>query len=110
MIAVGYDTLCRRRELVALRVEDVRYLASVGAKLLVQQGKTDPFGDGRWAFMSAQGVVVLKSWLAAAQLQSGPIFRPVVNGTVEDRPLHPIAVNRTLKAAAERALVTPAPA
>jgi integrase len=103
MIAVGYDTLCRRRELVALRVEEVSYLANGSAKVMVPRGKTDPFGDGRWAFLSSGGVAELKAWLDATGLTHGPIFRPVVNGALQERHLHPLVVARTLKLAAQRA-------
>ena len=44
MIAIGYDTLCRRSELVALRAEDIEPRPNGGASVLVRQGKNDPDG------------------------------------------------------------------
>ena len=47
MLKVGYDTLCRRAELVALRVEDIEEDGNGGARILIRRSKNDPFGDGR---------------------------------------------------------------
>lgn len=54
MIAVGYATLCRRCELVNIALDDLVRLPG-GGKALVRRAKNDPFGDGRWAFLSARG-------------------------------------------------------
>jgi hypothetical protein len=43
MIAIGYHTLCRRAELVGLRVEDLSVAASGrGATILILRAKNDP--------------------------------------------------------------------
>jgi len=77
MIAVGYDMLCRCSELVALRVEDLDPRPSGGANLLVRRGKADQDGNGRIAALSRRTVGLLKDWLAAADIEHGPMFRPV---------------------------------
>lgn len=102
LIQVGYDTLCRRSELINLRVEDVTYLAEGGAKVLIRKAKTDPYGLGCFAYISARGATELAAWLARAGLGGGPIFRPVYGETVAGRALHPRVVNRVLQGAAER--------
>jgi integrase len=103
MIAVGYDTLCRRSELVNLLVEDVAPVTGGGAKVLVRRAKNDPFGDGRWAFLSSRAYRDLERWLDAAEIEEGPIFRPVQGDGVSDRALNAIAVSRMIKSAAVRA-------
>jgi len=47
MIALGYDTLCRRAELVALLLEDLRPPANGSAQILIRRSKNDPYGEGR---------------------------------------------------------------
>lgn len=103
MIAVGYDTLCRRVELVALLAEDLVPLPDGGARVLVRRAKTDPFGDGRWAFISPQAGRALSAWRQAAAIERGPLFRPFRNGVLLANDLHPIVVGRVLKSAAARA-------
>jgi integrase/recombinase XerD len=48
LIAVGYDTLCRRAELVSLCLEDLAPLENGAMSILVRRAKNDPFGDGRY--------------------------------------------------------------
>ena len=103
LIAVGYDSLCRRSELVGLLIEDLRPLPDGGARILVRRAKTDPFGDGRWAHLSPPTMDHLKAWLAAAAIIDGPLLRPLIAGKVGTAPMNPVAVNRTLKNAARRA-------
>ncbi len=107
MIAVGYDMLCRCSELVALRVEDLDPRPSGGANLLVRRGKADQDGNGRIAALSRRTVGLLKDWLDAADIEHGPMFRPVYGRRVMVRFLHPIAVSRLLKNVAERAGLEP---
>lgn len=107
MLATGYDTLCRRGELVGLMVEDVQPVRGGGARVLVRRSKSDPFGDGRWAHVSARGYRRLQAWLAAAGIASGVIFRSVRGARVGAGPLDPIAVNRLVKGRAGRAGLAP---
>lgn len=102
MIAAGYDSLCRRSELIGLLIEDLRPLPDGGARILVRRAKTDPFGDGRWAQLSPPTTEHLKAWLAAA-ITDGPLLRPIVAGKVGAAPMNQVAVNRALKTAARRA-------
>jgi len=103
MISVGYDTLCRRSELVNLLVEDLTRLSGGGAKIMVRRAKNDPFGDGRWAHLSTRAMLRLDQWLRAAGLGDGPMFRGLNCGHVQPGGLQSLVVNRTLKAAAARA-------
>jgi site-specific recombinase XerD len=103
LVAVGYDTLCRRSELVALRVEDLELRLRGGFSVLVRRAKNDPFAMGRTAWISARTAEVLRHWLTAAGIAQGAMFRPVYRGVVIDRYLHAYSVNRILKGLAEKA-------
>lgn len=103
LVAVGYDTLCRRSELVALRVEDLEPRSRGGFSVLVRRAKNDPFAMGRTAWISSRSAEVLRHWLTAAGIAEGAIFRPVYRGVVIERYLHSYSVNRVLKGLAQKA-------
>jgi integrase/recombinase XerD len=63
LIAVGYDTLCRRAELVSLRLEDLTPLENSAMSILVRRAKNDPFGDGRFGYLTPPTVKFLQAWL-----------------------------------------------
>src|SRR5664279_6207856 len=103
LIAVGYDTLCRRSELVSLRLEDLAPLENGAMSILVRRAKNDPFGDGRYGYLTPPTVEVLKSWLDAASIKKDWLFRKVISDRVGPKPLHPYTVNRIIKGAANAA-------
>jgi site-specific recombinase XerD len=103
LLAVGYDTLCRRSELVALRFEDIVPGSNGNAQILIRRSKTDPYGHGRSGFLSANTLQLLREWQDAAGVERGYIFRRIRNGCVEENSMHPFSVGRILKSLAERA-------
>ncbi|MBN9079795.1 MAG: tyrosine-type recombinase/integrase [Rhizobiales bacterium] len=105
LIAVGYDTLCRRSELVLLRVEDLAVNPRGGMSILVRRAKNDPHGKGRLASLSTETGAILKAWLEAAEISEGPLFRPVWGPNVGVSGLAPYTVTRILKSAARSAEV-----
>jgi site-specific recombinase XerD len=107
LIAVGYDTLCRRSELVSLRREDLSALENGAMSILVRRAKNDPFGDGRYGFLTPPTVRLLASWLDAAGIKEGFLFRRITGNWIGPDALHPYSVNRILKQAAKRAGLVP---
>ena len=104
LIAVGYDTLCRRAELVQLLVDDLTVKADGSGTILVRKAKSDQFGDGRLAYLSAEAVDHLQRWLRAADLTAGPIFRAILpGGAIAAIPIEDYAVSSILKTRAKRA-------
>jgi site-specific recombinase XerD len=103
LIALGYDTLCRRAELVGLRVEDITATDKNSAQILVRRSKTDPYGSGRLAYVSASTLKLVRDWLKAAGIESGYIFRAVWGARIGATALNPYTVNRILKKAARAA-------
>ncbi len=103
LICVGYDTLCRRSELVSLRIEDMAPLEGGAMSILVRRAKNDPFGDGRYGYLTAQTVKTLEKWLDAAPVKGGWLFRKISGQTIGANALHPYTVNRIIKGAASAA-------
>jgi len=102
-IAVGYDTLCRRSELASLRVEDLDPLEGGAMSILVRRAKNDPFGDGRLGYLTPKTVEILFAWLKAASIEEGWMFRRIAGPNLGPNPLHPMTINRFLKATAKAA-------
>jgi integrase/recombinase XerD len=92
---------------VHLLAEDVNRLPGGGARVLVRRAKNDPFGDGRWGFLSPAAAIQLERWLEVAGIEQGPLFRPFRHGRLVERHLNPIVVGRVLKTAAARAKLPP---
>ena len=107
LVAVGYDTLCRRSEIVALRVEDIAPRDRGGATVTLRRSKTCPVELARTAWISTGGLGLLHAWLEAAAITEGPVFRPVYQNVPIRRFLHGFTVNRLLKELALRAGLPP---
>jgi integrase/recombinase XerD len=107
LIALGYDTLCRRAELVALQVEDIVGSDNQTAQILIRRSKSDPYGRGRLGYVSPGTRQLLNVWLRAAKIEEGFIFRTVRRGSVDRQPLHPSSINRILKRNAAAAKLHP---
>jgi site-specific recombinase XerD len=107
LVAVGYDTLCRRAELVSLSIEDLAQLENGAMSVLVRRAKNDPFGDGRYGYITARTVEILRAWLEAASIQKGWLFRKVSGREIGSNALHPYTVNLIIKGAADAAGLDP---
>jgi len=103
IIAVGYDTLCRRSELVSLLAQDVDRSGDGSGSVLIRRSKTDQIGEGRLGYLSPVTMDRLSAWLEAAEITEGPIFRAVYPRSVAQRGLNSYQVTRILKRAAGRA-------
>ena len=78
LLSVGYDTGLRASELVAIGVEHVIEAIDPDARLLsIPRSKGDQEGEGATAYLSPRTVAALAAWLAAAGIQTGPVFRRV---------------------------------
>ena len=104
MIALGYDTMCRRAELIGLRAEDLSSCEGAGgATILIRRAKNDPYGSGRLGYVSEETLELVQVWLKAAKLNEGWIFRRIRADRIGKDALHPYTVNRILKTTAEEA-------
>ena len=102
-LAVAYDAMLRRSELVALQVVDVTRERGGSASLLVRRAKNDPEGGGAILYLHGDSVKLLSAWLSASGIADGPLFRSMrKDGTLGGR-LPASQVPRIYKAMAERA-------
>ena len=100
LFSVGYDTLCRSSELVAINVEN---LSADFSSIQIPRSKADPFGDGRIAYLSPTTIQHVRAWLDATGLTSGPLFRGLHTLRVSQVALDTCSVRRRIKLAAARA-------
>jgi integrase len=110
LLAVAYDTLARRSELVALLVEDIEAGADGAATILIRRSKVDQEGMGDIRYLAPDTLRHLRAWLAGAGVTSGPIFRGVAKGGRVAGALSAAAVAEIFKAMATAAGVSVADA
>ena len=106
LLLIAYDTLCRRSELVALRVDDVKTIMSDGynhTSILLRRSKTDQNAMGRRLHLKECAQKALQEWLERLQDDRGPLFRGVDRGQKITRTLGAGQVNRIYKRLAARA-------
>ena len=104
LLCVGYDTLCRRSELAALQIEDLKPNRDGTMTILIRRAKDDQFGAGRLGLLSKRTVGRLREWLRQAGLKTGALFRAIDrHGHVRTEPLDGSSINRIIKAMARDA-------
>jgi integrase len=74
LVAVAYDTMCRREELVSLLVEDIAEAGDGSGSVLIRRSKTDTTGKGATAYLSPLTMRLLKEWITQAGIKEGAIF------------------------------------
>ena len=82
MLALGYELLTRRSELIALRNQDIAECADGTLRVLIRRSKADQCGNGRIAFTSAQTATVLQEWLEYRGPYIDWLFCPIYQGKV----------------------------
>jgi site-specific recombinase XerD len=105
LIAVGYDTLSRRSELISIWLDDL-ILSTKGARILIKRAKNDPFGRGRMSHLSPKTTKYLQDWIKVSGITEGPLFRGIKHGKIHSQCLHPYSVNRIIKKTALSAGLT----
>lgn len=80
LLAVAYDTLCRRSELVALTRADIERGPAGDGTAIIRRSKTDQEGQGHIRYLHADTMRMLDAWLAAIPAGEGPLFRVVAKG------------------------------
>lgn len=106
LLQIGYFGGYRRSELVGLEVPNVAW-EQEGLVITLQRSKTDqlgqgivkaiPYGDG-----ACCPATVLRTWLDAAGITAGPIFRSITKwGEIGQDALHEASVNSVLESCAK---------
>ena len=92
LLTLAYTSMCRRGELVRLLVEDLRADADGFGTVIVRKSKTDQTGKGASRGDHRDAMHHLRAWLAAARIESGPLFRSVNRHGQVGGPLDPGSV------------------
>ena len=103
MIALGYDLLTRRSELVAIRSSELAMRKDGTLRVLIRRSKADPFGNGRISFTSSSTAALVDEWLAWRGAAPDYLFCPIYKGKAVDRSLSATTVKRLIKESAVRA-------
>jgi integrase len=107
LLAVAYDTMARRSELVALDVEDFTWMDDDTGRVLIRRSKTDQAGEGSLAYLSPDTVAYLRVWLKASGVRSGAVFRRLIGRGRIGQRLQVDSIAQTFKRVAEFVGMTP---
>ena len=80
LLAVAYDTLGRRSELVAMQLQDVAIGAEGHGTVTIRRGKTDQEGVGSERYLAPDTSRLIMVWLDKALILDSTLFRAVLRG------------------------------
>ena len=107
LLAVAYDAMLRRTELVSLQVEDLLEEMQGHGTLLVRRSKTDADGQGATLYIAPDTVALVRAWRERARIESGRLFRSVTKSGRLGERLDASQVPRIFKAMACQAGLPP---
>jgi len=110
VLLLGWLTVCRRSEIIALDVEDFKVTPD-GAEVLIRKSKNDQEGKGltKICYYAKRepelcAVIAVQRWLRLSGLKSGPLFPTIwTNGKVGRGRMDGECVARIVQRAAVRA-------
>ena len=82
LLALAYDTMLRRSELVALEVSDIVEEIDGAGTVLVRRAKGDPEGDGAQVYLARDSLALVREWLGQSAVHQGKVFRSLAHGVV----------------------------
>ena len=104
LLLLAYDSMCRRSELVSLRITDIQIDGSENQmKIRLRKSKTDQELEGRWIFPTQRSIAALYLWLNQANLKDGFLFRGINNAIDITKELKSSQINRIYKGLAKDA-------
>jgi integrase/recombinase XerD len=103
ILALGFEMLSRRSELVALRDSDLEWRPDGTLRVTIRRSKTDQAGLGRFAFTSRQTARVVEDWIAWRGRGFEFLFCPIYQGRPVHRELNSVTVRRAIQRGAARA-------
>jgi integrase/recombinase XerD len=96
LMRVGYESLARAGEIVAIQVQDLQW-GDAAARLLIPRSKADIEGRGRWVNFSPHVAADIRVWALASGIRSGALFRRVKGKYVGKSALDISSVGRMLR-------------
>ena len=103
LLAVAYDAMLRRSELISLQVSDLMFDFDGSATLFLRSAKTDPEGAGNILFLARDTAEMVREWLEGSGISRGPLFRAVRKNGIPGNGLDPSQVSRIYKSMAVQA-------
>lgn len=104
LLLLAYDSLCRRGELVSLKLSDIEYgTEGLPAKVRLSRSKTDQEAIGKMISMTTETQLALKKWIECIKAQDGSIFRGIKNNQEITGGLNAGQINRIYKGLARKA-------
>ncbi|MBF9046445.1 tyrosine-type recombinase/integrase [Rhodobacterales bacterium LSUCC0031] len=103
ILALGFEMLARRSELVALRNEDLDWRPDGTLRVTIRRSKTDQAGLGRYVFTSKETARVVRSWIDWRGPDFEFLFCPIYQGKAVRRDLNSVTVRRAIQNGAARA-------
>lgn len=97
LVSVGFDTMMRCSELVAIELEQISYHDDGSASVYVPFHKSDQEGEGGYRYLSAVSVTLIHNWLTLAHIEDGLLFRSIGKGDVMLDKMHKDRVSRIYK-------------
>jgi integrase len=97
LVAVAYDTMCRREELVNLRIEDISDSGDGSGIVLIRRSKTDTAGEGATTYVSTSTMRLVREWLESSRRKSGTLFARVIGNSAVGDVLTPQIVTAVLR-------------
>ena len=93
-LAVGYDTLARRSEAVALLVEDIHYGTAGEGSITVRRSKTDQASEALQRYLAPETMELVGEWIGRAGIKDGTLLRTVLKGSKVSGPMLPRDITR----------------
>ena len=105
LLLLAYDSLCRRSELVSLRIEDISKLGTdKGLQIRLRKSKTDPNAMGKWLHLSKRTQLAIEDWIDASGIEDGFLIRRMTkHGGILPRGISGGHINRIYKRLAAQA-------
>ena len=109
LLLLAYDSLCRRSELVSLRVEDISNLGTdQDLQIRLRKSKTDPNAIGKWLHLSERTQQAIEDWIDASGIEDGFLIRRITkHGGILPRGISGGQINRIYKGLAAKAKLDP---
>lgn len=103
ILALGFEMLARRSELVALRDDDLDWRSDGTLRVTIRRSKTDQAGLGRYVFTSRETARVIHNWIEWRGPDFEFLFCPIYHGRAVRRDLNSVTVRRAIQKGAARA-------